>query len=983
VPDLPGDYRLQLVVSDGPLASAPVTVLVRVTPPVVINTPPVAHAGPDQTARPGDTIQLDGSGSTDADGDPLSYRWDLQQRPNGSQAALSAPDAVMPSFVIDLPGDYVAALVVNDGALDSAPDTVTVSVSNSAPVANAGPDQTVPVGSLVNLDGSGSSDVDGDALSYEWTLVDRPADSQAVLSNRFVAGPGFTLDWPGDYTLELVVSDGFLASDPDTVVISASNSRPVANAGADQAVAVGATVDLDGSGSSDADGDALTYRWALLTRPAGSAAALAVDNQITASFIADVAGLYVAQLIALDPYSESDPDTVRIEAGEEDTTTDSDGDGLTDAEERALGTDPNNPDTDGDGLSDGDEVNRYGTNPLLVDTDGDGVSDGDEVAAGTNPNDPASFPVAGIPPDPAAVAPPLPMGELPTMKTASAFLYTGPNPIQTGVDPATIDGVRAAVIRGRVLERDGRPLVGARVTILGHPELGQTLSRSDGGFDLVVNGGGALVVNYEKAGYLPAQRPVDTPWNEWAYAPDVSLLPLDANATPITLGSASPQVGRGSTETDADGSRRATVFFPAGTTATMRMPDGSTQPLSTLTFRATEYTVGQAGLRSMPGPLPPTSGYTYAVELSSDEAIAAGATEVRFNQPVALYVENFLDFPVGGVVPVGYYDRTLGRWIPSDNGRVIAITAISGGLAEIDANGDGAADDPAVLLDTLGITEAERQQLASLYAAGTSLWRSPIPHFTPWDCNWPYGPPEGARPPPQPQREPEESDSDFPGDPCKQRGSIIECQSQVLREQVPVSGGIGSLNYRSDRLPVPQRVRFNLGLALDDIPPSLLRIDVTIRHAGSVIQQSYAPTPGLQVEYDAPARDVHGRPAELWGDPEVTVEFVYPAVYYASSEFRQRLRAPAAGRVDDRRESLRGEVTLTRTQTLATTTCAGQRDGPSLPSVMAWAAGHSPSITSTTRGRGRCCWAMVAPSARTSPPAASSPSRSSSTARAA
>lgn len=65
---------------------------------------------------------------------------------------------------------------------------------------------------------------------------------------------------------------------------------------------------------------------------------------------------------------------------------DTDGDGLTDAQEVQLGTNPNNPDTDGDGLTDGDEVNKYHTDPLISDTDGDGLSDGDEVLTyKTNP----------------------------------------------------------------------------------------------------------------------------------------------------------------------------------------------------------------------------------------------------------------------------------------------------------------------------------------------------------------------------------------------------------------------------------------------------------------------------------------------------------------------------------------------------------------------------------------------------------------------
>jgi len=65
---------------------------------------------------------------------------------------------------------------------------------------------------------------------------------------------------------------------------------------------------------------------------------------------------------------------------------DTDGDGLTDAQEAKLGTNPNKADTDGDRLSDGDEVNKYKTDPLKADTDGDGLSDGDEVLShGTDP----------------------------------------------------------------------------------------------------------------------------------------------------------------------------------------------------------------------------------------------------------------------------------------------------------------------------------------------------------------------------------------------------------------------------------------------------------------------------------------------------------------------------------------------------------------------------------------------------------------------
>ena len=94
------------------------------------NHPPVANAGPDQTVNVGNVVQLDGSGSSDVDGDPLTYSWSLISVPAGSGASLDNPTAVKPKFTADLAGTYVAQLVVNDGKVDSAPDTVVVSATS-------------------------------------------------------------------------------------------------------------------------------------------------------------------------------------------------------------------------------------------------------------------------------------------------------------------------------------------------------------------------------------------------------------------------------------------------------------------------------------------------------------------------------------------------------------------------------------------------------------------------------------------------------------------------------------------------------------------------------------------------------------------------------------------------------------------------------------------------------------------------------------
>ncbi|HKH43475.1 MAG TPA: hypothetical protein VKM72_02310, partial [Thermoanaerobaculia bacterium] len=377
----------------------------------------------------------------------------------------------------------------------------------------------------------------------------------------------------------------------------------------------------------------------------------------------------------------------------------------------------------------------------------------------------------GLPPDPASVAPALDRTIATDLFTSVQFLWTGSRPVQTGMAPGAIDPQRIAVVRGRVLARGGEPLAGARVSLLGHPELGSTLSREDGAFDLAVNGGGFLTVQIEKEGHLTAHRQIQAGWRQWTLVEDVALVPLDTAATVVTTGASTLQVARGSRIEDEDGVRRSTLLVPPGTQARLVLPDGTQQQLATLTVRATEYTVGPNGAQAMPATLPPSSAYTYAVELSVDEALAAGAAEVVFDRPLAHYVENFLGFPVGGAVPVGYYDRKLAAWIPSENGRVLQILGIANGLADLDVDGSGAPADPSAL-SALGITDAERGALASLYAPGQSLWRVPVAHFTPWDFNWPFQPPDDADAP-NPDDEPETEEPEE--EACEQPGSIIEC----------------------------------------------------------------------------------------------------------------------------------------------------------------------------------------------------------------
>ena len=99
------------------------------------NTPPVANAGPDQTSGvlKGDVVILNGSASSDPDGDSLSYQWTLVSAPSGSTTTLVDASTDKASFTADKPGEYVATLVVNDGSADSTADEVMVTVAVPAP----------------------------------------------------------------------------------------------------------------------------------------------------------------------------------------------------------------------------------------------------------------------------------------------------------------------------------------------------------------------------------------------------------------------------------------------------------------------------------------------------------------------------------------------------------------------------------------------------------------------------------------------------------------------------------------------------------------------------------------------------------------------------------------------------------------------------------------------------------------------------------
>ena len=279
------------------------------------NQAPVANAGNGQTVHPGVSVTLDGSNSTDPDNNyPLTYTWTIIEKPASSQAVLSTPDAVTTTLNIDTLGDYRIQLVVTDSlGLASAPDEVTISTTNSAPVADAGVDQAIIfLNDLVCLNGFGSWDVDGDEITYLWTIISVPIDSQATLSDPTVVNPTITPDKYGDYIIQLEVSDPWTTNIPDIVVISTTNLPPGAEAGDNQSCLQGEIVTLDGSDSDDENGDVITYSWQIVSTPDGSSAYLTDGDTVTASLHTDIAGEYVVSLIVNDGLLDSAQDNATV-----------------------------------------------------------------------------------------------------------------------------------------------------------------------------------------------------------------------------------------------------------------------------------------------------------------------------------------------------------------------------------------------------------------------------------------------------------------------------------------------------------------------------------------------------------------------------------------------------------------------------------------------------------------------------------------------
>ena len=305
-PKVAGAYIIELIVSDGKADSTPAYIRYNVSTGI---TAPTASVMAGDNPIIGQLVTIDNVNVSDLDGDALSYKWTLVT-PAGSQVALNNLTVLNPSFTPDVIGTYTAKLVVTDAHGNSAQSQaswIAKPLPNKEPVAHLGRGAELQTGETIFLDGTASFDLDGDALSYHWSVITKPQGSHVSLENARSVQPPFTPDIDGEYVISLTVSDGKTTSAPALVTYTSTNhnNRPIACIDAGYTTVVGTPIKLSGRGSFDLDGDQLAYVWTLHA-PNGSAAELDNFSAANPTFTPDVEGVYTASLVVNDGQLDSE-----------------------------------------------------------------------------------------------------------------------------------------------------------------------------------------------------------------------------------------------------------------------------------------------------------------------------------------------------------------------------------------------------------------------------------------------------------------------------------------------------------------------------------------------------------------------------------------------------------------------------------------------------------------------------------------------------
>jgi len=837
--DFNGTDSFAYTVSDGNGGIATATVNITVNP---VNDAPVAN---DQTV----TLNEDETASitltaSDADSDALTYQ--IVTGPSHGTLTGSAPNLTF-TPAANYNGNDSFTFRVNDGTVDSNDATVTITVNpvNDPPVADAGSDQTALQGNVVTLNGNGSSDIDGDPLTYNWSFISVPTGSTATLSDSSIVNPNFTADLIGTYEVRLIVNDSTVNSAADTVIVNIVALPTVVISANPLTIITGQSSILTWT-STNAD--------TCVIEPGVGSVALngstTVSPTETTTYIitATSAGGTATASVTVNVNEPAVPPTVSFSASPA-TIAQGGSSVLSWSSENAQSTHIDNGvgavSTDGS-IS----VSPEHTTTYTISVTGSGGS----------ANAKATVKVTGNPE-------PQPDGSY-------GQQYEDLVPPDSTVEE--YDPKRFSLITGIVHAIDDSPIQDVSVTIHNHPEYGTASTDTTGRFSIPVEGGGTMTVVYQKDGLITAHRKVYVPWNDIAITETIQMIAQDPVSTTFNFdGNPNTMVTHQSTEvTDEFGSRSCSMVFTGDNNAWLVDENGNDfQQLETVTVRASEFTTPD----SMPAILPPNSAYTYCAELSAD-----GVARVRFENPVITWVDNFLGFDLGMAVPVGYYDRDRGVWVPEENGIVVRLldTDSDGFVDGLDSDGDNQPDD--ITGDGSFTDEVTGINDNAIYSPGTTYWRIAITHFTPWDFNWPYGPPPGAIPPNSEGVATTDQQKDEEKDSIRCISSFVEDRSRIFHEDISVPGTDITLHYASNRVE-GYKANIIVPASGESVPDSLKNITVKVQVAGRTFEQVLDPFPNQTAEFIWDWLDHLGRDIVGSAFAHVEIGFTYEAFYYSSA----------------------------------------------------------------------------------------------------
>ena len=596
------------------------------------------------------------------------------------------------------------------------------------------------------------------------------------------------------------------------------------------------------------------------------------------------------------------------------TDLDDDGDGYPDLLEVAYGTDPLDPnsvpaDMDGDGIPDVEDTDIDGDLVLntldafpedqteWLDTDGDGIGDNAdldddddgypdamEALYFSDPLDPGSTPPDidgdGVP-DP--VDPDKDGDGVPNIDDAfpedpdaweevldeGTFGGDYQDLIPPDADPEAFDTTRYSLVRGTVLDDEGDPVEGAEISIIKHDEYGTVATNGDGEFTIPVNGGTWVMVQAAAPGFTSGQRGAEVPWNDIKVLRPFELVPFNPVQTAVFMDGDPDLV---LTHANMNEDRPVIVALKGDNIAAGLTEDGEEVLTDNLVISATLY----KDPTEMPALLPPTTEFTYCVELKAE-----GYSDVAFADPVILWVPDDMGFDVGDVVPTGYFDRDEGVWKSMNDGKVVQLLDLDDDsiVDAIDADGDGLPDD----LDQDGDLSDEILGIDTVpeAAPGDIFWRIAVEHFSPIDCNWPAsGAPPDAEPPPGTPPDPNSPDNQpDANDPSKD--PEVDVRTGVMHQVVAIPDTPLALHYASSwardfKIPV------SIPVSDSSVPGSLESIEVDWSLAGQSWHEELPGLPNQEIDFLWDGTDFAGNPVNRKMNMMVDVTYSYPASYMSS-----------------------------------------------------------------------------------------------------